>query len=98
MAARNGVINEVYNVLTQIQNGYENLMGVVSSLAEAQQKQADMLSQIHDFVYGQFTDAVTARDVWRKNAEIHKAEIERLRGLLAQYEKGAVLATPPYDE
>ena len=92
MAARNGITSEIYRVLAQLQEGYENLMEVIGEIAKTQAEHGRKIVEIKLFITDQVVDVVTARDVWRQNAEHHKAEVERLTQLLQQYEAGAVLA------
>lgn len=91
MATRNGITAEIYKVLAQLQDSYENLITIIGGIAQTQAEHGRKIEEIKTFIAEEVVDVATARNVWRENAERHKAEAERLTELLKQYEAGAVL-------
>lgn len=70
---------EVYGVLNQLVNGYQDVMDTFSTIAAEVGEIKFEMQQLREFVNAQFTNAVTARDMWHTSAVFHKEDAKRLK-------------------
>jgi hypothetical protein len=92
MAAK-PTLAEVYAVINQQVEAYGNVMTTFQMVITEVGEIKTGLQELRQFVNEQFADAITARNIWQNNAEVYKAEAERLKVLLAQYQEGGAVPT-----
>jgi len=85
MATKTGPnLAEIYAVLNQLVDSYQSVMITFQTVITEQGEIKTKVEDLYQFVHGQFAEAVTARDIWRHNAETYKAEVDRLKQLLRE--------------
>lgn len=85
MATKTGPnLVEIYAVLNQLVDSYQSVMITFQTVITEQGEIKTKVEDLYQFVHGQFAEAVTARDIWRHNAETYKAEVDRLKQLLRE--------------
>lgn len=82
--SQRATLAEIYNVLNDLVDAYGKVMITFETIVTEIGELKTEVQALREFVHESYTDAVAGRDVWRYNAEMHKAEIERLRQQLQE--------------
>lgn len=77
--SQNVTLAEIYNSLNQLIDAYTNTMLLISDFSTNLNTVETKLTDLSQFVYGQFADTEQARNVWERSAILHREQAEKLK-------------------